>query len=268
MSEIESNFGQEFLEKKELSLEFVEKVEKSKIDIEQKVNLLLTVGGLKPSSEITLLIKELSGGQEHRYMTEEDVQESISIIKESGLPPDCLDIRGKKEKSYEYEGYEYKNSDHKILKPTGRKEVRSVEYVNILIGRIKEELERLSKILAATGYEQGSYAVPLTSGKHKEISEDKNYHKELGLAVGISPTAVEAYIGDRKQFDIITLLKDYTKALFFSTAILSEDNWQEELKQGRKYADFIESVSPAIYNEFVDIRKKDLEQMFKDLKNK
>lgn len=41
---------------------------------------------------------------------------------------------------------------------------------------------------------------------------------------------------------------------FFSST-LSKDNWQEEIKQGEQYTQFIKKISPAIYEEMKSIKR-------------
>lgn len=212
MEKFPSNFEKE--EKTKIAPEFLKSVEESKLVIDDKVNLLLTKVGFKPASEILLVIKSEYEKEITEHMQEKDVQEVIEIIKKSGLPFQL----GKREtikESYQTE------EEPKIEKFFQR------EQMKILIGRSKEDLDFLVQALET---------------KSDEL---------LGRAFGFPETAIEAFVGKKEKLDISKLSKEIREsdAVLFSSPTLSENNWQEEIKQGQSYADFIKKISPTIYEE-------------------
>lgn len=198
----------------EISPEFLKKVEKSKLIIDDKVNLLLTKAGLKPASEINLIIKSEYENKITEHMSEEDIQKVLNIIKESHLPFQL------KEKEIIKESYRTKK-EPKIEKFYQR------EQMKILIGHSKDDLDFLIKALES---------------KLDEL---------FGKAFGFPATAIEAYMGKREKLDFSILPKEIreSNAMLFSSPTLSRDNWQEEIKQGQQHADFIKKISSRIYEE-------------------
>jgi len=206
---------------KEIDPELVEKLEKSKLKIDDKVNLLLTKAGLKPASEITLDAKIEDEEGIRELISEEEVQKAVEAIKQADLP--C--VIGEKETVEE---------EYEIEIQPGVKRTRKRERLNILVGRTQEDLNALLE------------------------AEKSGDDEQIGKAFGFPATAIEAFVGKRKKLDISKLPKEIREsdALLFSSPTLSEDNWQEEVKQGQKYADFIRKQSPKIYNEMREIALK------------
>jgi len=198
--------------------EFLERIEKSKLVIDDKVNFLLTKVGLKPASEITLFIKSDYEGGITEHMNESDVRESLDIIKESGLIFQLGEREVVKE-SYETE------------KEPGVKKFFQREQMIILIAHSKENLDFLIQALKT---------------KSDEL---------LGKTFGYSETAIEAFAGKKEKLDINTLPQEIREsdAILFSSPTLSKDNWQEEIKQGQEYAQFVKKISPLIYEEMKTI---------------
>ena len=81
-----------------------------------------------------------------------------------------------------------------------------------------------------------------------------DFDKAIGMVLGFPETAIEAFIGERRALSRKKLPDDVRKSesVRFCDFMLSEDNWQEEIKQGQRYADFIKKVSPKIYQEFME----------------
>lgn len=199
----------------EISPEFVKRVEGSKLKADDKVNFLLTKAGLKPASELELVMKtEDPDGGTTEHMTDKNVQEILSAIEESGLP--------------------YQAGQREVVKRSyWSKEEPDVEKfydeekMDVLIGRSQEELDTLIKALE---------------------SEDDEL---IGKAFGHPLTAVEAFVGKRKPLNIYNLPKPLYEATYFLSPTLSENNWQEEIQLAKRNADFIKRVSPDIYQERV-----------------
>jgi len=75
--------------------------------------------------------------------------------------------------------------------------------------------------------------------------------KELGQALGIPSTAIEAFVGEIDKLDPIPEDIKNSEAMRFSpTQVLSAEHWEEELKIGQERADFLKSVSPTLYEEY------------------
>ena len=194
--------------------EFLERIEKSKIEIDDKVNLILTKGGLKPASEILLVIKTRHDKGLSEHMSEEDVQEALGVIRAIGLP-----FRPGERKTVQ-EPYWTKDEPD-------RQKFFWREQMNILIGRTPEDLEFLEHALKSGSDEM------------------------LGKAFGFPPTATEAFIGKREALDRQSLPPDVQQSdgILFSSPTLSQDNWQQEAKQGKLYGEFIKKISPKLYEE-------------------
>ncbi len=216
--------------KYEVSPELVEKIENSKLFEIDKVNFLLTCAGLKPASEIEIMIKTKKKRSLNLLMKESDIREIVSIFEKSGLP---FRVENRTDP------FQYGEPD--------RMENGTIEYIHILIGNTKEKLKQLER----------AFDDQKESMIDKEF--DSKYHKELGLALGFLPTAVEVYLDEEKQLNIATLPKDIRDgdALLFSSHILSKDNWQKEIEQGQVYAEFVKSVSPKIYEEYIAFKRED-----------
>lgn len=198
----------------EISPEFLKKIEKSKLVIDDKVNLLLTKAGLKPASEIKLIIKSWYEGEFTEHMNEEETKEALEIIEKSGLPYQIEERKIIEEKYWT-------KKEPEIEKPYKR------EQMNILVSRSKKELD---------------FLIGALKSKNGEL---------LGKAFGFPETAIEAFMGKREKLDVATLPKEIRESdvMLFSLPTLSKDNWQEEVKQGQLYADFIKKTSPVIYEE-------------------
>lgn len=200
--------------KVELAPELVKRVENSKIALDDKVNILLTKAGFRPASEINLIIKSEYEGEITEHMDGKDVKEALQIIKELGLPFKLGERKTEQESYYAVEEPEIEKFYQR-------------EQQKILIGRTREDLDFLIKA----------------------VQSDSN--EMLGKAYGFPPTAVEAFTGKRKILNISNLPREIKESdgILFSSPTLSANNWQEEIKQGQRNADFIKSISPTIYKE-------------------
>jgi len=218
---MKGDLRQEQIREGEFMPEVLERIEKAKIEIDDKINLMLTKGGLKPASEILLVIKTWYEDGLTEHMSEENVQESLSVIQALGLPY-RLGERKTVEESYSTED-----------EPDRQKFFRR-DQMNILIGRTSEDLEFLERALKS------------------------NSDEMLGKAFGFPPTAVEAFVGKRETLDRQSLPLDiqHSDGILFSSPTLSRENWQQETRQGQLYGEFIKKISPKLYEE---MRSKALE---------
>lgn len=218
---IQDNLGEEKIRGREFMSELLERIEKSKIEIDDKINLILTKSGLKPASEILLVIKTWYDEVLTEHMSEEDVREAVNIIRALGLP--------------------YRLGERKVIEEfystedePDRKKFFWRDQMNILVGRTPEDLEFLERALQSHSDEM------------------------LGKAFGFPPTAVEAFVGKREALDRKSLPLDVQRSdrILFSSPTLSRDNWQQETAQGKLYGEFIKKTSPKLYEE---MRSKALE---------
>lgn len=209
---------------KEILPEEVERVEGSKMAIDDKINLLLTKGGLKPASEILLVIKTQDNEGLTEHMNEKEVREALSIVQKSGLPYRV------KDRETVQEPYWTKNEPN-----TQRFYKR--EQMEILVGHSPEDLELLERALES---------------KSGEI---------MGRAFGFPPTAIEAFVGKKEQLDRLSLPQNirYSDGILFSSPTLSKDNWREEIRQGQRYGEFIKKLSPKLYEEMRAMAIKTIE---------
>ena len=211
---MQSDLRQEQACERELTPEFLERIEKSKIEIDDKINLILTKGGLKPASEILLVIKTRHDKGLAEHMNEEDVQEALGVIRAIGLP-----FRFGERKTLQEP---YRTEDE-----PDRQKFFWREQMNILVGRTPEDLEFLERALKSGSDEM------------------------LGKAFGFPSTATEAFIGKKEALDRKSLPPDVQQSdgILFSSPTLSQDNWQQEAKQGKLYGEFIKKISPKLYEE-------------------
>ncbi|PIP17311.1 MAG: hypothetical protein COX44_00585 [Candidatus Portnoybacteria bacterium CG23_combo_of_CG06-09_8_20_14_all_37_13] len=218
---MQGDLRQEQIPESEFTPELLERIEKSKIEIDDKINLMLTKGDLKPASETLLVIKTWHEDGLTEHMSEEDVQESLSVIRALGLPY-RLGERKTVEEPYSTED-----------EPDRQKFFRR-DQMNILIGRTSEDLEFLERALKS------------------------NSDEMVGKAFGFPPTAIEAFVGKREVLDRQSLPLDiqHSDGVLFSSPTLSRDNWQEEIKRGQLYGEFIKKISPKLYGK---MRSKALE---------
>jgi len=219
-----NNFRQESVREGEITPEEVEQIEKAKITVDDKINLLLTMGGLKPASKILLVIKTLDDEGLTEHMSEGDVQEALNIIQESGL-------------SYRFEKRENIKEPYRTKKEPNIQRFYKREQTGILLGRTSEELEFLENALKSKSDEM------------------------LGKAFGFPSTAVDAFVGKRKALNRQSLPLDIKSSdgILFSSPTLSQDNWREEIKCGQRYGEFIKKISPNLYEETRCMALKSLE---------
>jgi len=117
----------------------------------------------------------------------------------------------------------------------GIESVKLFEYdqVSISIGNTKEDLELLIKAI------------------------ESNNPDLIGRAYGFPSTSIEAFTGKRKRLNRKNLPKEVRESdgLAFCFFILSKDNWEEEIKQGKRNADYIKKISPYLYEKIMKYNK-------------
>ena len=208
----------------EITPEEIKRIEGSKMDINDKINLLLTKGGLKSASKIVLVIKTQQDEGSTEHMNEAEVQEALSIIQASGLP-------------YRFKDREVIRESYRTKTDPGVERFFRREQMEILIGRSPEDLKFLERAL--------------------ESKSDEMF----GKALGFPPTAVEAFVGKRKRLNRHSLPKDMQQSdgILFSSPTLSQDNWEEEIKHGERRGEFIKNISLPLYHEMRSFALTNLE---------
>jgi len=198
----------------ELAPETVREVEGLKISEHDKVAVLLTIGGLKPASKIEIL---------HDGDTAPEVRETVSFAQKAGL--------------------KFEVKDRKFSPKRG---LGSMGLTSILISGNQDVLKSLSQA--------EDHLAEWAESDKRILADRRNADGAVGKALGFPRTAIEAFVGKRKVLDPKELPVEFRKseARRFCGFSLSEDNWQEEIKQGQTYADFIRRVSPIIYQEYIE----------------
>jgi hypothetical protein len=203
----------------EPSKEFIEAVEKSKLDANDKANLLLVKAGLKPAAEIELMISLKTDDDTQTYLTEDEVQKSIALIENSGL-------------SHKIGERKFVKGSYTIREEPGKPETKKPtvgESIPTFVAGSQEKLDALSEIW------------------------DTEDEEAIGKALGIPKSAVEAFTGKREAINLYELPDDIQnkEAAVFLTPTLSKENWREEMKEGTKRAAFIKRICPSIYKELI-----------------
>jgi hypothetical protein len=204
----------------ELSRQFIEAVEKSKMDANDKTNLLLIKAGLKPAAEIELLISRKTGDDTQVYLAENELQEAIDLIKKSGL-------------AFKIEERKFVKEIRTFREGPGEPEITKLstgESIQAFVAGSQEKLDALTKVWNTQDEEA------------------------IGLALGIPQSAIESYVGKRNAINLYDLPEDIQnkETAAFLTPTLSKDNQQEEIREGKKRADFIKKICPNLYKELVE----------------
>lgn len=202
----------------------VRQIETLNLDPRQKGDIILVSMGLKPSAWIGFDAKIWHEGKIPRiFKTEEDIENLYAVIRESKLSFKILPRKIRTERQ-----------------SIQKKEINVYhDNVEILIGLNDETLENLSRAL-----------------------ESKN-HELIGRTLGIPETAIEAFIGKRQKLNLRTIpQKELTSEsfLFSPTPTLSKDNWQNEIQEGKRRAEALKTISPAVYENIAQNTLKDYEQ--------
>lgn len=157
-------------------------------------------------------------------MTDQQLQESLSIIKDSGLPHQIAEREFTDERTWTEEGIERKYSR---------------EHIEVLVARTEKELAEISEALKSGSPEL------------------------IGQAYGYPEGSIPVFEGKRPQLDIQSLPPEIrtSDAIIFSSPTLSADGWQGEIKLGQQYADFLKKVSPQVYQEY---RKTMIESLHRE----
>ncbi len=207
------------LVEQEISPELIEEIEKSDFKADDKVNLILTLGGLKPASELDLTVGR--GRFENFDVVSEDrVNEHHALIEGTGL-------------AYKVNKREVVEDWQDDKDKPGRKFKASLAVQKFFIARSAEGLDTLMRAIEAGDNEA------------------------IGRAFGIPKTAAEAFVGKREKLDLSTLPDEVRESdeMLFSSPTLSADNWRSEMEQGRVWSDFVKRTSPEIHRKYIEAMK-------------
>ncbi len=193
----------------------VNRLERLHLDTRQKAEILYVKAGLKPASWIkfdTSMNIPSDNPEPVEFYTEEDIQEYYDFLKQLNLP--------------------FKILPRKIMPETQR------------ISGVKTEIAR-HQVETAVAHSPDDLDKLLMAIPNMD-------HEKLGLALGYPPTAVKAFAENKGRANLYKLPKEVllSDAFIFShTLTYSEDNWQNEIQDGLRNAEFLKTVSPQIYNQ-------------------
>src|SRR3989344_6121087 len=177
------------------------------LTVDDKVNLILTRAGLKPASNLDIVISTRDEEGKKEHINVQQLEEIMDLIKQSGLPHVIAEKQINEEKPY-----------HR-------------ERIEVLIARTTQELERLQAAL-----ESGS-------------------DEQIGQALGFPEGAIQAFLGKKPALDLKSLPEAMLKsdAMLFSSPTLSAENWQEEVRVGKRNGEFIKKIAPKVYEEYRNV---------------
>lgn len=223
MREGEPKFNNETVEQ-EVSPEFIEALEKTPFSPQDQTWILLTKAGLKPASWTDFVIRNEKDGKINKNIPERSIQETIALIQNefrSKFEREIADIKRNKD------------GDFVDSNQPGKK-VGEEEQISFIIGSSDEDFQKL--------------ALAISTGNERDI----------GLALGYLPTAVDAYCGNGKVMNPADLPKEFREsdAFSFNPGALSADHWQEELAHYQKWADYVKRTSPNIYRKMMEFMQE------------
>lgn len=213
------------IEKKEvknerLEREIVEKIENyPNLDLQEKVELLLVLGGYKKANEQDFESEEWYDGQPRKNVALEKIESYEKLLEEIGLIFEKKKETTKSRRAYEEDNYEY---------------VRNVERVQYIFAKQKEDIDKYKRA---------------GQGKSDEL---------FGEVYGFPQTAIKAFNQLNGLIKYSELPKDIRddEAYAFYTFEMSRDNFREEFETIKRWAEFVKRNSPKIYREYLVDRKK------------
>ena len=181
-----------------------------------KINILLVASGLKPASDLRMVVREedgMNGGMIE--LSDEEINSNLVILDKLGL------FHAEK-----------RRIEKSKWKKGAKKRVTENEEMEILIGHTQADLDNLIK------------------------AWDTKDDRAKGHALGFSPTAVEAYCRNEKPLDVSILPDEVvlSEVMAFNPGVLSTDHWREELEYYGKWSDYVKKVSPNLHNTLTSIK--------------
>ncbi|PLW79358.1 hypothetical protein C0585_08075 [Candidatus Woesearchaeota archaeon] len=205
----------------------IKQIENSRFELDEKVNLVLVLAGVKPSTELGLY--ELDDFSNFDYDIKKDTMrfkpsyenhlrsEVSNLLEELEL---FYDISEKKEIGFP----EFFDMETRTISPM-------VESIFINVAKTKNNLNYL------------------LHAKKDPLS--KSHHRRYGLAVGYPKTAILAFDGVlEKEYNLE--IEDKVLNFFADFFVFSKKYMEDELKVSRLWKDTIERLSPNLYSEVKD----------------
>jgi len=203
-------------QEKEIAPEFVERVQSSPLKLEDKINLLLVKGGVKSAASISFDVKISGDGMKTEvFATEVQAQEVKDLVESSGL-------FFKKREDAEFKQFE--------PRPDGSEKYYDQEHVSYFVSETEKGLKKLLE------------------------AQKSGNSKLLGRAYGFAPTAISAWTNEKNRINRSDLPDEYrnSDAAAFTPGALSKEHWRDELAYYQERADFIQRISPALFNQMTE----------------
>lgn len=197
----------------------IEKIENFRsLGIDEKVDLLLILGGFKKASEENFESDEWYDGQDQRNINDESLAQFEKLLEETGLIFKKKIEVVKSRVAHQEDNYQY---------------IRNIQRVSYIIASMPEVIEKYKKAA--------------------EESDDKLF----GEIYGFPKTSIEAYGKTDETMNYQELPHQVRDSEEYAFAIfkLSRNNWKEELKTVRRWSEFVKQVSPKIYQEYIEFMK-------------
>ena len=206
--------------------ELVERLEKAPLDINDKIEFLLTWKELKLADDISVATQSWKENEPPKHLDLKRVEQLKELAKDMELfciigPKQIVDGE-----------YFYKTED-------GQEKIEKQEEVILYLAKKKENLDLLMKAIK---------------------TEDDQL---LGKLYRFPESAIEAYrkeneTGKKETIDVSDLPSEIQKqdSVAFARFKLSKDDWQEELKTGKKWAETVKKTSPKLCSEFIEFMSK------------
>jgi hypothetical protein len=213
--------------------EIVESIESlSSIDDTSKLDLILTWCGEKLATELLVALKTCKEGEHSQEVSETEKQEILE----------------KAEATISSMGLSYIESDDLESELT---EISGYKWRKLYVASLKENAEKL-----------------------KQLWDEKNEAKnaqDFGKMFGFPPSAIEVFIRfykeefnkkEYKDWEITIEEKDLPKEIqeqdFMAFALfrLSRNNWQEELKTAKRWADKVKNIDSELYKRIIEHYKE------------
>jgi len=188
------------------------------LDLQEKIELLLVLGGFKKANEQDFESEEWYDGQSKKSVADEKMKSYEKLLSDAGLVFEKRHKETKSRVARVEDNYEY---------------VRNIERVRYIFAKAQEDIEKY---------------------KQAERAESDEL---LGEIYGFPQSSVKAF-GEPEAIMEYKDLPDETRndpAYGFLTFKLSKNNFQEEFKTAKKWADFVKKCSPKIYAEYVEYMK-------------
>ena len=187
--------------------------------MQEKVELLLVLGGFKKANEQYFESEEWYDGQPQKMNDEEKIKSYEKLLEEIGLIFEKKRDITKGNRAYIEDNYEF---------------VRNIERVKYIFAKKKEDIE-----------------------KYKRADQEES-DELFGEVYGFPRTAIKAFNQPNSKIKYYELPEDIRndEAYAFYTFEMSRENFREEFETMKKWAEFVKQNSPKIYQDYIEYRKK------------